>query len=417
MAVARPFGKSSVEAAEREMARLAALEELDLLDSPRDPGLDRLSRLIRSVYDIEIGTIALIDAHREWFKSCVGAPWINLNREETFCRVVVEREAPLIVPDTTRDPMFSGHPAVTGETHLRFYVGVPLRTGAGHVIGTVCAMDRRPRDFAERDLAILEEIADVAMDRIELQHSASSDSLTEALTRRAFREEGGRMLQQAVRHQRDVACLVLDIDHFKSVNDTHGHATGDEVLKQVSAACRTVLRGSDLLCRLGGEEFAIMLPDVDREAAMAVAEKVRTTIAGLVIEGEEESFSVTASIGLSSLSIIGRDMDTLLAQADAALYRAKRSGRNRCLAWSSGAGEDAIGSRRRVLKAGSIIFNDRRSTITCTVKTLGNDGAGLTVVNSAQIPPEFTLAIPGDNFETACRVISQDRETLEVMFR
>ncbi len=417
MAAVRAFGKSSAETIQREIDRLAALEAFDLLDTPRDEGLDRVVRLIKEIFSVEIGIVSLIDAHRQWYKSCSGLAAAEVPREDTFCRYVIDIEEPIVVQDATKDSRFAEHPAVTGESHIRFYAGVPLLTKAGHVIGTVCAIDRRPRSFGNRDLTILTGLAGVSMDRISLLQSAATDSLTEALTRRAFKQEADQLISLALRHQHDISCIVLDVDHFKSVNDTHGHAAGDEVLKNVAATCKGALRAGDLLGRLGGEEFAILLPHVDREGALAVAEKVRALIAAQTVDTGEQRLSVTASFGVSALSIIGKDIETLLAQADAAMYKAKHTGRNRCVSWSSLQADQAVGTRRRVLKAGSIVFNDRRSTIDCTVKSLGSDSAGLTVSNSTGIPAEFLLSIKGEGFETRCQVIAQDRQNLEVSFR
>ncbi len=417
MVVARAFGKSSADAKKREMERLAALEQLDLLDTPRDDGFDRIVRLIKEIFTIDIGLVTLIDAHRQWYKACSGLSADEVPREDTFCRYVVDYEEPVIVQDATRDPRFAQHPAVTGDTHIRFYAGVPLRTREGHIIGTVCAIDRAPRSFGAKDLAILQELAGAAMDRIELLQSAATDSLTETLTRRAFKQETDQLISLALRHQHNLSCVMLDVDHFKSVNDTYGHAAGDEVLRAVAATCRANLRAGDLLGRLGGEEFCIVLPHIDREGAIAVAEKVRTAISSHPIHGDFGSLSVTASFGASSLSIVTKDIDTLLAQADAAMYHAKHSGRNQCVSWASIGAERAMGSRRRVLKAGAILFNDRRSTIDCTIKTLGIDSAGLSVSSSAGIPPEFVLAIKGEGFETLCQVIAQDRQSVEVAFK
>ena len=416
MAVARAFGKSSADVRKREMERLAALKQLDLLDAPRDEGFDRIVRLIKQIFAIDIGLVSLIDAHRQWYQACSGFAGDEVPREDTFCRYVVDYEEPVIVQDTTRDPRFAQHPAVTGESHVRFYAGVPLMTKAGHIIGTVCAIDRRPRSFGARDLAILEELAGAAMDRIELLQSAATDSLTEALTRRAFKQEADQLISLAVRHQHNLSAIVLDIDRFKSVNDTHGHAAGDQVLRAVAATCKANLRAGDLFGRLGGEEFCIVLPHIDREGATAAAEKMRSAIAAQLIQGGFGALSVTASFGISSMSIVTKDIETLLAQADAAMYHAKNSGRDRCVSWNSIRSESSAGDRRRVLKAGSILFNDRRSTIDCTIKSLGADSAGLSVSNSAGIPPEFILVIKGEGFETACRVIAQDRQNIEVAF-
>ncbi|MBX5228645.1 sensor domain-containing diguanylate cyclase [Rhizobium sp. NLR9b] len=417
MVVARVFGKSSSEALQREKDRLAALQQLDLLDTPRDEGFERIVRLIKQIFSVDIGIVSLIDAHRQWYKACSGMSADEVSLEDTFCRCVVDCDEPVIVPDASKDLRFARHPAVTGEDHIRFYAGVPLRTKAGHMIGTVCAIDRRPRSFGSKDLGLLEELAGAAMDRIELVQSAATDSLTEAMTRRAFKQEADQLISLALRRQHDLSCIVFDIDHFKQVNDGHGHATGDAVLKAVASICRSTLRAGDLFGRIGGEEFAVVLPHVDREGAAAVAEKLRAAIASQVIFGHHGSLNVTASLGTSALSIVSKDIETLLAQADAAMYQAKQSGRNRCVSSSSIHADHAIGARRRVLKAGAILFNDRRSTIDCTVKSIGVESAGISVSSTAGIPLEFILAIKGEGFETNCRVIAQDRQNLEVAFR
>ena len=416
MAVARAFGRSSVEAAQRELERLNALDELDMLDTPRDEGFQRLVRLLKQVFSVDIGIVSFIDAHRQWYKACSGLTNDEMPREDTFCRYVVDDEQPIVVQDATRDPRFAANPAVTGEAHIRFYAGVPLKTRDGHTVGTVCAIDRRPRSFGSKDLGILEEIAGIAMDRVELLRSAATDSLTGVLSRRAFNEEARRLLSLATRHQHDAACIVLDVDHFKKVNDTYGHSAGDAVLKAVAATCREQIRAGDILGRLGGEEFAVLLPHADRDAALAVAEKLRGALEASPVPVADNAIRVTASFGVTGMSIIAKDIDTLLAQADAAMYRAKQAGRNRC-ASSAPASSSEAGERRRVLKAGVIIFNDRRSTFDCTIRSLGPDGASLAVSNATGIPPEFTLGIPGDRFETACRVVAQDRQHLEVHFR
>ncbi|MBX5009253.1 sensor domain-containing diguanylate cyclase [Rhizobium lentis] len=417
MVVARVFGKSSAEAVQRERDRLAALQQLDLLDTPRDEGFERIVRLIKDVFFVDIGIVSLIDAHRQWYKACSGLSADEVSLEDTFCRCVVDCDEPVIVQDASKDARFSKHSAVTGEDHIRFYAGVPLRTKAGHMIGTVCAIDRRPRSFSNRELGILQELTGAAMDRIELMQSAATDSLTEAMTRRAFKQEADQLISLALRHQHDLSCIVFDIDHFKHVNDTYGHAAGDGVLKAVASICKSTLRAGDLFGRIGGEEFAVVLPHVDREGAVAVAEKLRAAIAAQPIFGDHGTLNVTASLGSSALSIVSKDIETLLAQADAAMYRAKDGGRNRCVSWNSIHVDHAIGARRRVLKAGSILFNDRRSTIDCTVKSIGADSAGISVSNTAGIPSEFILAIKGEGFETSCRVIGQDRQNLEVAFR
>lgn len=420
MTATRILEKSPAMTMQREADRLAALQELDMLDSPRDEGFDRIVRLIQQIFDVEIGIVSLIDAHRQWYKACDGLTFGEIERDASFCRYVVAAEEAIIVPDATLDPRFADHPAVTGELHVRFYAGMPLKTKAGHVIGTLCAVGKRPRSFGVREIGILQELAGAAMDRIELLQTASTDSLTEALTRRAFKTEADQMVTLAQRHAHALSCIVLDIDHFKSINDTYGHAAGDIVLKAVSATCKATLRATDLFGRFGGEEFVVVLPYVDMDGAMATAERLRHALEGLTVDIGTETISVTASFGVASRSLTGKDIETLLAQADAAMYRAKQEGRNQCRSWSAlqkEAAKAAQGTRKRVLRTGFILFDDRKNLVNCSVKSLGADSAGLVVSNADGLPAEFLLQIPADGIETTCRVIAHDGHNLEVVFQ
>jgi diguanylate cyclase (GGDEF)-like protein len=164
---------------------------------------------------------------------------------------------------------------------------------------------------------------------LELQQQASTDVLTGLANRRAFFNEGPRILERARRYRHDCALLMIDIDHFKAVNDRYGHHAGDRVLRAMADRLREVLRQADLVARLGGEEFAALLPETDASAALQAAERVREICAGLgpQLEGFGE-MGVSVSIGLAQWRA-GETLDHLLERADAALYRAKRAGRNR----------------------------------------------------------------------------------------
>ena len=163
--------------------------------------------------------------------------------------------------------------------------------------------------------------------RAEFEHLARHDGLTGALTRRALLEGGERELQRWQRYGRPLSLLLLDIDHFKQINDRHGHLAGDRVLADAVAQMRGVLRRVDLLGRYGGEEFVALLPETGVAAALAVAERMRAALAAQpAIEGRP---ACTASIGVTTVAAGDAGLDALLARADAALYRAKRAGRNR----------------------------------------------------------------------------------------
>jgi two-component system, cell cycle response regulator len=163
-----------------------------------------------------------------------------------------------------------------------------------------------------------------------LREQATTDSLTGIANRRTILETLGRELERSRRAGTSCAVVFVDLDHFKRVNDTHGHAAGDAVLRQAASTMRSTLRPYDLLGRYGGEEFVVVLPGCDAAGARAVAERLRGTVSAAPTVVGELSLSVTCSVGVAvGGGASGADRERLLAAADAALYRAKEAGRDR----------------------------------------------------------------------------------------
>ncbi|TWA74597.1 response regulator receiver modulated diguanylate cyclase [Azospirillum brasilense] len=160
---------------------------------------------------------------------------------------------------------------------------------------------------------------------------ALTDSLTGVFNRRYINAHLPRLLERAIDNHKPVAVLLFDIDHFKVVNDSYGHTAGDEVLKEVSNRASRNLRTFDLVARLGGEEFVVILPDTDAEAALTVAERLRTRIADTLfkVSADAGEIPVTVSIGVAVGGRLGDTAEGLIRRADDALYEAKRAGRNR----------------------------------------------------------------------------------------
>lgn len=180
----------------------------------------------------------------------------------------------------------------------------------------------------QRTAELEEKNRELATQAATLESIANTDALTGAASRRKLLELGRRECARSLRDARPLTVLALDIDHFKQVNDMHGHAAGDLVLKIVVACCQSQLRNNDVLGRLGGEEFAVVLPGADATSAQRVAERIRERIAMTPIVLEAHTVHVTASIGMATFDG-AKPFESLLADADAALYRAKREGRNR----------------------------------------------------------------------------------------
>lgn len=408
------IGNAPAGTVEWEDQRLAALERYDILDTPSEEAFDRITRLTKKLFQVPFVIITMIDAHRAWSKSTQGMDLEEGPRKLSFCQYTILEKRPLVVDDASKDPKFAENPYVTGEPHLRFYAGVPLTTSDGHNVGTLCIIDTKPREFSSEQIELLSDLARMAVDELELRLLATRDSLTGALSRRAFKDEAHRAVALALRYHHDLSCITIDLDHFKSINDAHGHAAGDIVLSEMVKACRGQLRETDLIGRLGGEEFAVLLPHTARAKALEVAEKLRAVIAALRFEFGSNVLGVTASFGVASLDPTARSLDALLKNADAALYEAKATGRNRCIAWRPV--ETKNQQLRRVLKGGQILFNGGTSAIDCTVRGLSDTGAGLDVSTSVGVPRNFKLAIKSDHLEKSCRVLSHTERHIEVEF-
>jgi diguanylate cyclase (GGDEF)-like protein/PAS domain S-box-containing protein len=163
----------------------------------------------------------------------------------------------------------------------------------------------------------------------EIRRLLITDQLTGVSNRARFFELAEAEFARWKRFRQPLSALMVDIDHFKRVNDTYGHAAGDEVLKQVAISLQTGLRSIDVIGRLGGEEFAILLPSIDLQGAEMVADRLRRAVAGLSPVADGTAIPVTVSLGVAEIAGDAREFDSLLKAADAALYGAKQGGRNK----------------------------------------------------------------------------------------
>ncbi|HYD67671.1 diguanylate cyclase [Azospirillum sp.] len=203
----------------------------------------------------------------------------------------------------------------------------PVRDADGAITHFVALEeDISRRKQTERDLAGM--AAALERSNRELERLAMMDALTGIANRRHFFAMAEREVALARRHQRPLGVLMLDIDHFKEINDHHGHAAGDEVLKQVARVALSVLRATDHIGRIGGEEFAVLLPDSDMDGAVATAERLREAIEGAALSIGAD-VHCTVSVGVAEWAPRDASIEAALNRADAALYRAKREGRNR----------------------------------------------------------------------------------------
>lgn len=314
-----------------EEGRLAAVRRYNILDTPPEAPFDKLTELVRNVLGVPFAAVSLIDTHRQWFKSIAGLDVCETHRDISFCAHAILNRTPMIVPDARLDTRFADNPLVTGEPYIRSYLGIPLETPDGYNLGTLCALDTKIRAFTSNEVTILTSFAKLVLNEFELRQIAMSDALTGTMTRRAWLEAAEKEFSQHRRHGSDAAIVVFDVDHFKQVNDVHGHPTGDAVLRALTKRCRSVLRDGDMIGRIGGEEFAVLLPATSAPDAMTLAERLRATFADTPILASGTDLNITASFGVRALDSAIPNVADWLAKADALLYAAKNAGRNRCM--------------------------------------------------------------------------------------
>jgi len=167
-----------------------------------------------------------------------------------------------------------------------------------------------------------------------LEEQATTDGLTGLVNHRTFQERFTTMLGRADRHELAVSLLLTDIDHFKKINDTYGHPTGDEVLRRVAAILKASARKIDIVARYGGEEFALVLEGTDRAGARQLAERIRQEVEQQSFPSSKGAFGATLSIGVASYPDDSREKPEIIARADQSLYAAKHGGRNRTVCFS-----------------------------------------------------------------------------------
>jgi len=232
----------------------------------------------------------------------------------------------------TTAKMFQGVMAVHCLFNVSWPIGLPFLLDSNHLLGQTSAFQLY--FFEGIIVSILSACIYVAMTaeylHKDLRNQAEYDVLTNSINRRAFTPLAEHILARRAREHSPVSLMMMDLDHFKNINDTYGHQVGDEVLRQVAMTIRSTLRSQDVLCRFGGEEFIVLCPNTPSGAADQIAERIRAATAALRIQANSVSLTVTLSIGFATYPSNSKlnDLEILIQAADLALYSAKDNGRN-----------------------------------------------------------------------------------------
>lgn len=341
--------QSLIEAAqanERKLDRFDALERQLIAVSSMEELVNLLLVDCRADFGLDAAELWLIDPEDELRRALPSLPMVKAPR-------LLDGHGPLkALYGAVRATRLIGPGADAELLPTAFEPGTAIRSAAllplirqGLLIGSLHLGSRDPErydagsgtKFLDRLAAIAAIAIESMLNRERLRRAGMTDGLTGVHNRRYFDHRSLIEFSQAVRHHYPLACLFLDIDHFKAINDGHGHPAGDEVLRQVGGLILRSLRTGDLAARYGGEEFVVLLPRTDLTGAREVAERIRQMVQEApFITPDGGTVSATLSAGLAMLPPGATSFAELLGAADRALYEAKRSGRNRTVAADGG---------------------------------------------------------------------------------
>jgi diguanylate cyclase (GGDEF)-like protein len=308
-----------------------------VIGSATDPGslLAEVSQLVTELVGADACSIMLLDDSKTVL---LGKAAYGLEREridsisfrvgEGVAGWVAERGEPAVIADVTADERFVALP--DSSHRIRSLVCVPL-LARDRPVGVMTATAATPDVFDDGDVDLLVFVATTMaldMENLRLRRLAITDALTGAYNREYLARRLPEEINRCRRSEEPLSVAMVDIDHFKSVNDEHGHAVGDEVLAAVVERMRASIRSADTLIRYGGEEFLLLLPGSDLEEARAIAERMRESFEEQPVEVEDHALEIRVSIGVAELGDDDAER-AVVKRADEALYAAKAAGRNR----------------------------------------------------------------------------------------
>ncbi len=326
---------------ENEERRLAALNEIGILDTPAEREFDDITLLASQICGTPIALVSLVDETRQWFKSRVGLDVSETPRDQAFCAyTILDPTETMIVEDATTDERFCDNPLVTGEPKIRFYAGAPLLTRDQLPLGSLCVIDREPRDLNFQQLAGLEALARQVSLRLELRHTSEilrkaneslenlslTDDLTGLYNRRGFFLHAEQQIKvyRSRESERCIWLMVGDLDGLKDINDQFGHTEGSAAIKHAAELLTKTFRDADILSRPGGDEFLALMMNTLDEVAERVPERLEANLADFNATSKLP-YKVEMSIGMTKVDFDGgtRLID-IINQADALMYENKR---------------------------------------------------------------------------------------------
>lgn len=317
---------------ENEAERLQAVHSYEILDSQPEMDFDALTRVAAYAFDAPAAVVGLMDTDRLWFKSRFGLDVPQLDRQIAFCAHALMRpDELLVIEDLAQDHRFNKNPLVVDAPNLRFYAGAPLVDHQGYALGTLAVVDVKPRKLNDAQRHVLRDLSTLVMTALDnrrrallLSHMARTDHLTGLSNRADFDGALSSQMAHTARTDEPFSLLYLDLNGFKLVNDKYGHAAGDEVLREVSRRLSQQVREGDVLARIGGDEFGVVIRGGTQDSAESLSKRIKEAMSSPIGLADEQQVSIGISIGIAVYTDSNETHLALLARADRELYQSKR---------------------------------------------------------------------------------------------
>lgn len=339
-----------------KQARLESLRRMLTLGAPAEHDYLRVTRLAQKLFGVPITYVSVLDGQNQYLMSPLGMTAMSIPYEQSMCRYVIEGQERVVCVDASQDARFAQSPAVTNPPGIRFYVAQPIRNAEGHVIGALCIADTRPREITPEEKGLLEDLSFLLESTIALRYlsfshekalvfasslglDAMSDELTGVFNRRGIIDMANHAYARCIHEHRPFSLALVDLDHFKAINDEFGHLIGDEALKEAARRIQHAVRGGDIVGRWGGEEFLVILPGSGPAVLQDVGNKLVQMVGGPFI-AQDCKVQLSVSVGLVGVGSAHKVFDETawLEAADQALYMAKERGRAQAVVYSSAPG-------------------------------------------------------------------------------
>jgi len=308
---------------DNESERVNTLHALGILDTQQEERFDNITRLAQNFFNVAIAVVSLVDTNRQWFKSCLGLSASETSRDVSFCGHAILDDGAFVINDALEDDRFRDNPLVVEAPKIRFYAGYPIKAPNGHKLGTLCIIDQSPREFSQQDITLLADLASLVEREIAITDLALLDDLTQISNRRGFMILAEHELSRCKREKLQASLLFFDLNKFKFINDTYGHAEGDKALISFVAFVKEALRESDIFGRIGGDEFALLLSNITEQQTQDLITRCYKLISEMS-QHNNKDYQLSFSYGMVKIAPDSDySIESVLLEADALMYKNK----------------------------------------------------------------------------------------------